>query len=122
MIFLIVETYHLNCSNPTIALDKYFGPSQSDLKDWLKRLKYSAYMSYKDFNNYGFDEIDKYLKDPVNLKIHLVSVGSNSVNNDFINRNKLNKDKNKVIIYPFDKFNILKNEFIREILAKQLSL
>lgn len=54
MLILIVETYDLKTTNPSVALDNYFGSNQHELKIWLKKLKYSYFMSKEDFQKRGF--------------------------------------------------------------------
>lgn len=105
MIILIVETYNLNIINPSVALDNYFGSNQYELKTWLKKLNYSVFMSNQDFQKRGIPKTD--------CTTHAVLVGVNAA---------CLGNNNKIIIYPFDKFSIVKNELIKEILSNQLSL
>lgn len=119
MLILIIETYDSQIKNPSIALDNYFGFNQCKLKNWLKTLNYSKCFSLKDFKKNCCKIVD-IINSQYSIELrqnHLIFVGSSL----FENRENLNIIKN-VIIYPFDKSNILKNEFIKEILVNQLSI
>jgi hypothetical protein len=113
MIFLVVQTYNNNIRNISEAIDNYFCNSQLELQTWLKKINYSKFMTYKEFQtNFKIEDVDDNI---ISSFVHLILVGVKNFNINY--DQKLN-----LIIYPFDKTNSLKNDTIKGILSNQLLL